>query len=69
MARGSLDAHHQNQHGIAKGGPGKKGDGEDGADKPREYRIAFLKKEGARYFPVEGCSDHVATRTDMQMHL
>ena len=68
MVRGSLDAHHQNQHGIAKGGPGNEGDGEDRANKPREYRMTFLTKAGTRYCLLEGCSNRVTTRTDMRMH-
>ena len=63
LARGSLAAHHQTQHGIEKGGPGQKGDGEDGGDKPREHRMEFSTKAGPISFPVEGCSNQAPTRT------
>ena len=37
-----MTAHHQTQHVGAKGGPGQEDDREDGGEKPRTQRIAFL---------------------------
>ena len=44
FAKGSLVAHHQNQHGVAKGGSGHLGDKEGWGDKPRTFRMAFPAK-------------------------
>ena len=68
MARGSLAAHLQTQHGVAKGEPGQEGNGEGGDNEPRAYRMAFLEKAGPRPYPVEGCSGWEATRTAMRLH-
>ena len=48
LGKGSLAAHHQTQHVVAKGEPGKEEDGEGGVNEPRIYRMAFPVKVGAR---------------------
>ena len=69
LARGSLAAHHQTQHGIAKGGLGQEVSGEDGGNDPVEYMMLFLKKEGMISCQFEGCSVQEVTRRAIQMHL
>ena len=46
LAKGSLVEHHQNQHGVAKGGLGQEGDKEGGGNNTRTFRIAFHAKSG-----------------------
>ena len=53
LARGSLAAHHQTQHGVTKGGLGQDGDRKDGVDEPIMYRMVFPEKAGPRPWPVE----------------
>ena len=52
MAKGSLVAHRQTQHGVAKGRLGQEGKEEAGGDEPRTYRMAFPAKAGPRPRPV-----------------
>ena len=66
--KGSMVAHRQTQHGVAKGGSGKVGKNEVGGDDPRNYRMAFPAKAGPRPYPVEGCSVRVETRNTMSVH-
>ena len=54
LARGSLAAHYQTQHDVAKGGTGQKGNGEGRGNKPRNSRMAFTQKSGPMHCPVEG---------------
>ena len=68
LARGSLAAHCQTQHGVTKGGPRQEGDREGRGDEPRTYRMAFLTKAGLRHCPFERCSGRAATRTAMRVH-
>ena len=68
LARGSLVAHRQKQHGVAMGRPGQEGNIEDGGDKTRDYRMVFPTKAGLISCPVEWYSVQAATRTSMRMH-
>ena len=68
MAKGSLVAHLQTQHGGAKVRLGQEVNKESGGDKPRNYRTEFNTKAGLRPCPVEGCSDRALTRTKMRVH-
>ena len=54
LARGSLAAHYQTQHDVAKRGTGQKGNGEGRGNKPRNSRMAFPQKSGPMHCPVEG---------------
>ena len=56
LEKGSLVAHHQAQHSVAKGGLGEVGHEEAGGNDPRTYMVAFTAKVGPRPFPVKGCS-------------
>ena len=68
LAKGSLVAHRQTQHGVAKGGSGKVSDEESGGNDPRTFRMAFPAKAGPRTCPVEGCSFRAAIQTAMRVH-
>ena len=68
LTRGSLAAHLQTQHVVAKGGLGQEGNKEGGGNNLRTLRMEFSAKEGPRTFPVEGCSGRLATRTSMRIH-
>ena len=68
IMKGSMVAHRQTQHGVAKGGSGKVGKNEVGGDDPRNYRMAFPAKTGPRPCPVEGCSGQAATHTAIRVH-
>ena len=52
IAKGSLVAHRQTQHGVPKGGLGPEGDEVDGGNDPRTYTTLFPAKVGPRPFPV-----------------
>ena len=68
LAKGSLVAHRQTQHGMEKRGLGQEGDEEAGGDEPRTYRMVFPTKAGTRTCPVEGCSGWASTRAEMRVH-
>ena len=68
LAKGSLVAHRQTQHGMEKRGLGQEGDEEAGGDKPRTYMMDFPAKAGPNPCPVEGCSGRASTGTEMRMH-
>ena len=68
LAKGSLVAHRQTQHGVAKGGLGQEGGKECGGDEPRTFRIVFPAKKGPSPWPVEGYSGQTATRTAMRVY-
>ena len=68
LAKGSLVAHRQTQHGVAQGGSGKVSNEESGGNYPRTFRMAFPAKSGPRPCPVEGCSFRAAMRTAMRVH-
>ena len=63
LARGSLDAHCQNQNGAKKGVRVKEVEGEGGGNDSRTCRMAFKTKAGPSHCPVEGCSGQEATWT------
>ena len=71
LVKGSLSIHHQTQHGVARGGAGKKDDDGDGngGDKTRTFRMKSPKKAGPKPCPFEGCSNRAETRTSMWVHL
>ena len=68
MAKGSLVAHRQTQHGVEKWGLGQEGEEEAGENNPGTYRMSFPAKAGPRTFPVEGFSGRVSTRMAMRVH-
>ena len=65
---GSMVAHRQTQHDVAKGVLGKVGNKEGGGDNPRTYTMVFPEKSGPRPCPVKRCSGRAETRTEMQVH-
>ena len=68
LARGSLDTHYQNHHGVVRGRSGQEDDDGSGGGKPRKFRMILPVKAGPRPCPVEGCSGRAATRTAMGVH-
>ena len=68
LAKGSLVAHRQTQHGVEKWGSGKEDDKEGRGDEPRTFRMVFPEKTGPRPCPVEGFSGRAGTRTAMWLH-
>ena len=56
LAKGSLVAHHQNQHGVEKGGSRQEGNKEGRGKNPRTFRMAFPVKSGLSNCQVKGCS-------------
>ena len=68
LTRGSLAVQFEIQHGVAKGGSGHEGDGDDGGDKLRKNRIAFPDKAGLRPCSVEGYGGRAETQNSMKMH-
>ena len=69
LARGSLAAHCQTQHGVARGGSRQEGDKESGDNELSSFSMAFPVTAGPRPFPVEVFSGRVVTRTAMWVHL
>ena len=68
FAKGSLVAHHQNQHGMVKGRLGQEGDKEAGGENARTCRMDIPANAGPRPCQFEGCSDRVSTLTAMCVH-
>ena len=69
LAKGSLVAHRQTQHGVAKGGLGQEGEDEARGNNVRTYRMAFTANVGTRPCPVKGCSGQASTQTAMRVQL
>ena len=67
VAKGSLVAHRQTQHKVAKGRLEQEGDEAAGVKNPITYRMAFPAKARPRTCPVKGCSGRALTRTAMMV--
>ena len=61
LEKGSLAAHRQTHHGVAKEGLGQEDNGEGWGNEPRTYRTEFPAKVGSRPCPFQGCSGRAAT--------
>ena len=61
VSKGSLVAHHQNQHGVTKGRLGQEGDEAAEGDNPSTYRMTFTANDVPRPCPVDGCSGQAST--------
>ena len=68
VVKGSLVAHRQTQHGVAKGRLGKEGDKTSWGNNPRTYRMTFPAKTGNMPCPFKGCSVQESTQTTMRVH-
>ena len=68
LEKGSLFAHCQIHHGVAKWGSGQEVDKEVGGEDPRTLRMLFLAKSGPRPCPVKGFSGRSTTWTVMRVH-
>ena len=66
---GSLEAHLQTRHGVAKGGLGQEGGREARGDNTRTYRMLFPAKAGTMPYTVKGCSAQVSTQTRIRVHV
>ena len=62
VAKGSLVAHRQTQHGVEKGRLGQ-------GNVPITYRMVFPANPGPMPCLVKGCSGRAATRTAMRVYL